>query len=268
MKTNQIMKRELPITGLTGEVYNKTTIRQRTKDGYFNATDLLKIYNKATGSKKKMNNFLRKQETEDFSNVIENNEYAKERNNDLLVQNIKDANKRVLFQRGEGEDQHLLTETKTGQVGIKKKAYEKARGRNGGTWLHPYLFLDFAMWLSPEFKYQAIKWIYDNLVKFRVQSGDHFKDMCKAIAKNYYDRFDKKPPREIYKAEALEIKKLVGLDEGQDWNNATEKQLKLRDRLQKANTKAHLQGKYKKERIEYLERVKETFELAYYQPQF
>ncbi|MCF7741140.1 MAG: KilA-N domain-containing protein [Candidatus Marinimicrobia bacterium] len=256
MKTNQVMKRKLPITGMAGQVYNETTIRQRTKDSYFNATDLLKIYNKATGSKKQLAVFLRQKGTNDFSRVIERKENLKGEDTGLLLENIK------------GEDSNLLTKTDTGQVGIKKKAYEKTRGRNGGTWLHPYLFLDFAMWLSPEFKYQAIKWIYDNLIKFRTQSGDHFKEMSKAIKKHFIDRFDKEPPPEVYRTEAREIKKLVGLKDGQDWNNATEQQLKLRDRLTKANTKAHLQGMFKKERLRYLKNIKEAFKIERFEPQF
>jgi hypothetical protein len=203
-----------------------------------------------------MVHFFDKKETEDFSKVIEEKEHTKERNSVLLLDNKK------------GNDSNLLTKTRSGEVGIKKKAYEKTRGRNGGTWLHPYLFLDFAMWLSPEFKYQAIRWIYDNLIKIRVKSGDNFKKMCKAIAKNYYNKFDKEPPQEVYKAEAREIKRLVGLQDNQDWNEATEKQLKLRDKLQKANTKVHLRGMLKKDRLKYLKRIKESFELDYYQPQF
>lgn len=30
------------------------------------------------------------------------------------------------------------------------------RGKYGGTWVHPYIFLDFAVWLSPVFKMWAM----------------------------------------------------------------------------------------------------------------
>jgi KilA-N domain len=26
------------------------------------------------------------------------------------------------------------------------------RGKNGGTWMHPYDFMDYAMWINPKFK--------------------------------------------------------------------------------------------------------------------
>ena len=45
--------------------------------------------------------------------------------------------------------------------------YTKKRGKNGGTWMHPYLFIDFAMFLSAEFKLQCIKWLHDNLLILR-----------------------------------------------------------------------------------------------------
>ena len=55
------------------------------------------------------------------------------------------------------------------------------RGLGGGTWMHPYLFVDFAMWLSPEFKYVAIKWIYDNLYLLPDASGKEFEDLNATI---------------------------------------------------------------------------------------
>ena len=40
--------------------------------------------------------------------------------------------------------------------------YLKTRGKyNGGTWMHPMLFIDFAMWINPSFKYDVLKFVYD-----------------------------------------------------------------------------------------------------------
>src|SRR5690606_15811952 len=53
--------------------------------------------------------------------------------------------------------------------------YLSTRGKNGGTWMHPYLFIDFAMWVNPKFKVQVIKFVYDELIKYRHNAGDNYK---------------------------------------------------------------------------------------------
>jgi hypothetical protein len=247
------MKRKLPITGLAGEVYNETTIRQRTKDSYFNATDLMKIYNKITGSKKRMSDFFDKQGTEEFSKVIEKHQNSKDGYSRLLQfsENQRDT---------ECENPKLLVETEDGNIGIRKKAFEKRRGRNGGTWMHPYLFIDFAMWLSPEFKYRAIKWVYDNLIELRTESGDYFKKMSSELKAYCLRNFGKVPSREVYRKEALMIKKMVGLDEGDTWNAADKNELELRNKLLKYNIKLLKKDKDRKQRIRKLLNAKEVIQ--------
>ena len=44
-------------------------------------------------------------------------------------------------------------------------------GKNGGTWLDPLLFIDFAMWLNPTFKVQVLKFVYDQLIINRNLAG-------------------------------------------------------------------------------------------------
>lgn len=41
----------------------------------------------------------------------------------------------------------------------------QSRGNNVGTIMHPLLFIDFAMWLNPAFKYDVLKFVYDELRK-------------------------------------------------------------------------------------------------------
>jgi hypothetical protein len=48
------------------------------------------------------------------------------------------------------------------------------KGKNGGTWMHPLVFIDFAMWLNPEFKYDVLKFVYDELIKQRIDAGDNY----------------------------------------------------------------------------------------------
>ncbi len=60
---------------------------------------------------------------------------------------------------------------------------KKSSGKYGGTWMHPYLFIDFAMWLNPKFKLQVIKFVYDKLIKYRHQAGDNYSQLQKAASK-------------------------------------------------------------------------------------
>lgn len=39
---------------------------------------------------------------------------------------------------------------------------QSKRGKYGGTWAHPLIFLDLCMWLSPKFKVAALKIVYDH----------------------------------------------------------------------------------------------------------
>lgn len=105
-----------------------------------------------------------------------------------------------------------------------KRVVQKGRGRNGGTWVHPLLLIDIALSLNPSFKVEVYKWMMDELLKSRNDSGDSYKKMAGAL-------FDNIPYREapqIISKVALYVRKQCGVT---DWNTASEKQLKLRDRM-------------------------------------
>jgi len=133
MKTNQILTRQM------GEFI----VHQRTKDGMFNATDLLGQWNNHSGQQKQMSHFLENNSTKEFIQTIEDEQDFKERNSVL----------------------------------------SKTRGKQGGTWMHPFLFIDFAMWLNPRFKYQVIKFVYDELIKYRHEAGDAYRQMTSSLKK-------------------------------------------------------------------------------------
>lgn len=110
-------------------------VKQRTKDGMFNATSLLKNWNKKTGQKKEVKDFFNNKSTKEFIVTLE-----------------KDKD----FLNGENVP------------------YLSRRGKYGGTWMHPYLFIKFAMWLSPKFELSVIKFVYDELIKNRNLAGDNY----------------------------------------------------------------------------------------------
>lgn len=63
-------------------------------------------------------------------------------------------------------------------------AYVKSRasrGQNAGTWMHPLLFIDFAMWLNPKFKLNVIEFVSDELIRYRNEAGDTYKALSAAI---------------------------------------------------------------------------------------
>ena len=128
MKTNQNMIRKM----------GSFQVVQRTKDGMFNATELLSQWNDFAGTQKQMSHFTENASTKEYIQTIENDVDSKERNSVLI----------------------------------------QSRGKNGGTWMHPYLFIDFAMWLNPKFKLQVIKFVYDELIKYRHSAGDNYKSLA------------------------------------------------------------------------------------------
>lgn len=131
MKTPQVLTRKM------GEF----EVLQRTSDGMFNATGLLKQWNSFSGMKKEMGDFFENKSTKEFVNTI------------ISKENLNKGN----------------------------SPYLSSRGKNGGTWMHPFLFIDFAMWLNPEFKYNVIKFVHDKLVEYRNEAGDSYKTLSSAI---------------------------------------------------------------------------------------
>lgn len=125
MITNQVMKRPM----------GSFLVEQRTKDSMFNATNLLKQWNEASGEKKEITKFFDNDNTKEFISALM-------------------------------EEEKLNTQN---------SAYLKARGKNGGTWMHPILFVKFAMWLNPRFEVQVIKFVYDQMLKYRNDAGDALK---------------------------------------------------------------------------------------------
>lgn len=98
-------------------------------------------------------------------------------------------------------------------------------GKNRHTWVHPYLFIDIALAISPNLKIECYKWIYDELLKYRNNSGDSYKLMCGAL---YDNCRNKSSFTKSMTLTANYIKKACSVS---DWNEATQDQLRLRDRI-------------------------------------
>jgi hypothetical protein len=124
-------------------------VEQRTKDGYFNATSFVKQWNLHTQNsgnvkKKEIKEYLENKSTQEFLSAL-----------------IKEENL-------DGGNSPYVT--------------SKARAdRGGGTWMHPIMFIDFAMWLNPAFKVKVIKFVYDQMLKYRNDAGDAYKELSSSI---------------------------------------------------------------------------------------
>jgi hypothetical protein len=110
-------------------------------------------------------------------------------------------------------------ENKFGKVKISGK------GRGHHTWVHPLLFIDIALAISPKLKIETYEWLYDNLLKNRNESGDSFKKMAGTLWVNCNN---KSLFQDIIKDTCYKIRLECGID---DWQKADENQLKLRDKM-------------------------------------
>lgn len=127
-------------------------VEQRTKDGYFDANALLTQWNSKSGNKRK--------NMSDFRNSKATNEFLDALNEEIAITEI------------------------SAMAIIEKKGRNTAKGRTKDEiWMHPYLFIDFAMWLNPKFKLQVIKFVYDQLIQQRTLAGDNYKTLSSSIVK-------------------------------------------------------------------------------------
>lgn len=119
----------------------------------------------------------------------------------------------------------VLENQTTKKGGLLKKV---CRGKdNKGTWVHPAIFVDIAMWLNPEFKARVMIWLADNLLGARNSSGLQYGLMTRALV----DKFPMKTSQWLILRMGNRIRDHI-LGEGQDWNNATTAQLEERLALQ------------------------------------
>ena len=146
MKTNVIMTRPM----------GQFEVLQRTSDGFFDANALLIQWNRQDGvAQRKMTEYLESKKTKEFVDALENDK--------TLRGKIEQGDFEVVI-RVKGKT------TKNGRIADK-------------VYFHPFLFIDFCMWLNPTFKLQVIKFVYDELIKFRHLAGDNYNVLTAAISK-------------------------------------------------------------------------------------
>ena len=65
---------------------------------------------------------------------------------------------------------------------LKNVLSKTSKGKDGGTWMHPILFIKFAMWLNPRFEYHVLKFVADQMIKYRNDAGDAYRELSSAVA--------------------------------------------------------------------------------------
>jgi hypothetical protein len=117
--------------------------------------------------------------------------------------------------------QEFLTELKSqfGEV-IKSK-----RGKTGERWAHPFVIIDIALNIDPKLKVEMYKWLYDELLKYRNNSGDSYKKMCGALYENCNNKSN------FHRGVTITANLIQDACNVKDWQSANEQQLKLRDKI-------------------------------------
>lgn len=108
----------------------------------------------------------------------------------------------------------------------------KKTGDERGTWLHPLMAVDLAMWLNPNFKYDVLKWVQDHLCIARDNAGESYKDMCATIQTVF--GADCHPKKYIEECDLVQT--LAGIKR-KDRNISTKEQLDKLTKLERWNNK-------------------------------
>lgn len=147
---------------------------QRTSDGMFDANALLKQWNASNVNKKKqMDKFLDNDKTRSFITTIAVREGL------LDDCSAGDNSEKCIYQELIYADSQSVSKV----VRIQKGRHTTNGRTPDRVWMHPLLFIDFAMWLNVEFKYDVLKFVQDQLIEYRNKIADSHTQWTKAMRK-------------------------------------------------------------------------------------
>ena len=169
MKTNQIMIRQMGVF----------TVSQRTKDGYFDAGELLRQWNLSGQEQRKMDVFLNSVSTCKFVEAL-----------------IAEANEVGLGQNCPKIDNQVVKKSKVKEKGKAGRPKEEV-------WMHPFLFTKFAMWINPRFEVKVIRFVYDEMIQYRNLAGDAYPKMCAAVCSIL--------PKDVFKQKVKDLAKSLNI---------------------------------------------------------
>ena len=156
MKSNQEMVRKI----------ENFTVTQRTSDGFFDGSELLRQWNTVGGNaKRQMSKFLEMDTTKEFLAALVIDENERKSHGAKMLHG--DNQKVTTFD--------LIKEVK-GRVSKNGRTPDKV-------WMNPILFIKFAMWINPTFEVKVIRFVYDEMIKYRNDAGDAYREMSSAVGK-------------------------------------------------------------------------------------
>ena len=126
-------------------------VTQRTKDGFFDGNELLRQWNSSNDKKKTVEDFLSLSNTKEFMDELTLSDDCRNADNQLFI-------------------------ISKGKMTISGRTPDKV-------WMHPYLFIKFSMWINPRFEVKVIKFVYDELIRYRNEAGDAYRELASAVVK-------------------------------------------------------------------------------------
>ena len=130
-------------------------VLQRTSDGYFDANALLRQWNSAGNANLSMSKFLSQEKTKQFLVALAEEESLS-------------ANQPI------GENQLVIKQ--------RSKTDKRGHREPDKVWMNPTLFIKFAMWLNPRFEVKVIKFVQDELIRFRQDCGDNYVSLTSTLS--------------------------------------------------------------------------------------
>lgn len=187
------------------------TIRQETKTQFLSVTDLQEAYTRA-----RIQNGWGERRVE---RILSTNDAAERIYYILKEQGLTDAPFGAFMKQV--SDMSLV------KVMKKYGAYKTVGARhNKQTMCNPYIWLMIALEMNPELYAKVVMWLTDNLIINRIEAGDKYNALCRAISK--FSDVD-------YRSVAKGINYIVfNVHETQIRDTATAEQLKEIDDLQKS----------------------------------
>lgn len=156
MKSNQEMVRRIENFAVT----------QRTSDGFFDGSELLRQWNAVGGnSKREMKKFLDSPSTQEFLTALAIDENER---------------KSPIAKMQHGDNQQV---TKNDLIIMVKGRNTKSGRTPDKVWMNPLLFIKFAMWINPTFEVKVLRFVYDEMIKYRNEAGDAYREMSSAVGK-------------------------------------------------------------------------------------
>lgn len=198
-------------------------VQQRTMDAFFNATLLVEQWNRETGDCKRVDHFMGTAQTREFIRALIEDVEAETANGTEQKRGLSNTRKSGCLEYADNQEHihttkkwyventdsqkdihtrksgyvkcvdnqpHTDTTPKDGLDSAGKErlrlvvATSKARSdRGGGTWMHPLLFIKFAMWLNPRFEVKVLKFVRDKMLEYRDEAGEAYKALASAVAR-------------------------------------------------------------------------------------